>query len=71
MPSDWLLVPEAAAYARTSIDTVRTWIAKGMLPSSRPGRRRLVRKDDLDAFLQRDVQRERRGKRGGPAPEGA
>ena len=48
---EWLLIHEVAKIARVSPDTVRFWIKKGRLRSVRPGRRRLVRRDVLEAFL--------------------
>jgi excisionase family DNA binding protein len=48
---DLLLVDEVADIARVSVETVRYWIKQGKLPSIRPGRRRLVRRQDLEAFL--------------------
>jgi len=51
MPKLYLLLNEIAEETRTPLSTVRHWIATGKLPSVRPGRRRLVRRVDLDAFL--------------------
>jgi excisionase family DNA binding protein len=51
MPSPYLLLKEIAEETRTPLSTVRHWIATGKLPSVRPGRRRLVKRADLDAFL--------------------
>lgn len=48
---DLLLLDEAAAIARVSIETVRYWVKRGKLVSIRPGRRRLIRRQDLEAFL--------------------
>lgn len=48
---DLLLLVEVAEIARVSIETVRYWIKQGKLPSIRPGRRRLVRRADLETFL--------------------
>lgn len=52
-PSSYLLLSEAAELARVSIDTARYWVRTGKLASVRPGRRRLVRRDVLEAFLER------------------
>jgi len=46
-----LLIPEVAEYARTSIATVRHWIATGKLSSLKPGRRVMVRLGTLQKFL--------------------
>jgi len=51
MGSTYLLLEEIAEETRTPISTVRHWIAQGRLPSVRPGRRRLVKRSDLDAFM--------------------
>lgn len=51
-----LLIPEAAAYARASVPTVRDWIASGRLQAYRPGRRVLIRRSDLDAFIARGAK---------------
>ena len=50
-PGDLMFVEEVAAVARVSSETIRYWIKRGKLASSRPGRRRLIRRDDLEAFL--------------------
>lgn len=46
-----LTITEVASLTRAPIATVRHWIAVGKLRSLRPGRRRLVRRADLAAFL--------------------
>jgi excisionase family DNA binding protein len=46
-----LLISEVAAACRVSVATVRYWIQRGRLPSVRPGRRRMVRREDLAALL--------------------
>jgi excisionase family DNA binding protein len=46
-----LLLEEVAREARVSVSTVRFWIAAKKLPSVRPGRRRLVKRADLNVFL--------------------
>jgi excisionase family DNA binding protein len=51
MPGIYLLLEEIAEETRTPLSTVRHWIAQGKLPSVRPGRRRLVKRADLDAFM--------------------
>jgi len=50
-PGDWLLLEEAAAVARVSAETIRYWIKRGRLASVRPGRRRMIRRGELEAFL--------------------
>jgi excisionase family DNA binding protein len=51
MTSPFLLLTECAEHARVAVSTIRYWITTGKLRSVRPGRRRMVRRDDLDAFL--------------------
>ncbi len=51
MPSEFLFLEEVAAETRAALSTVRYWITTGKLPSVRPGRRRLVRRTDLERFL--------------------
>lgn len=57
--NDWLVLEEVATIARVSIETVRFWLRRPnrRLPSVRPGKRRLVRRSDLDAFLSATVSR--------------
>lgn len=49
---DLLLISEVAEIARVSAETVRFWIKQRRLASIRPGRRRLIRREALEAFLQ-------------------
>jgi len=63
MASELLLLVEAAERARVSVETLRFWIRTGRLASVRPGRRRMVRRDVLEAFLQRDSLAERKESR--------
>jgi len=58
--SELLLLVEAAELARVSVETLRFWIRTGKLASVRPGRRRMIRRDVLDAFLLRDSLAERK-----------
>jgi excisionase family DNA binding protein len=58
---DYLLLSEVAEIARTSVDSVRSWVRSGRLRSVKPGRRRLIRRDELERFLARDGLTERRG----------
>lgn len=51
---EWLLLDDVARETRASIDSVRSWIKAGVLPSSRPGKRRIVRRRDLEVFLKRN-----------------
>jgi excisionase family DNA binding protein len=69
MPNELLHLAEAAAEARVSISTMRHWLATGRLQSVRPGRRRMVRRVDLDAFLRSDIGRPVSDEREGFAAE--
>lgn len=51
MPYELLFMEEVARELRVAISTVRHWANTGRLPSVRPGRRRMVRRADLDAFV--------------------
>jgi excisionase family DNA binding protein len=48
---EFLLLDEVARECRASVASVRYWIASGRLRSVRPGRRRLVSRDDLERFI--------------------
>jgi len=52
-PEDyWLTIAEIAAELRVNPATVRLWIARGRLPATRPGQRKLlVRRSDVDRML--------------------
>ena len=55
---DFLTVAEVATRCRSSVRTVRRWIACDRIPIHRVGRRVLVAESDLGAFLsscRRDV----------------
>jgi excisionase family DNA binding protein len=52
-PEDpWLTLAEIAVELRVNPATVRLWIARGRLPATRPGQRKLlVRRSDVDRML--------------------
>jgi excisionase family DNA binding protein len=51
---EFLFLDEVMRLTRAeSISTVRHWLRTGKLASVRPGRRRLVRRSDLEQFLRR------------------
>jgi len=54
--SDYLFLPAVAEICGVSLDTVRHWIQSGSLPSVRPGRRRMVLRDELERFLARGAK---------------
>jgi excisionase family DNA binding protein len=70
MRHNLLYLTEVAAEARVSLFTVRHWVSMGKLPTGRPGRRRLVQREDFDAFLATDIGSPPKapGKPGGSAP---
>jgi excisionase family DNA binding protein len=51
-----LFLWEVARACRVSVSTVRHWVLTGKLASVRPGRRRMVRSADLEAFLRRGAR---------------
>jgi excisionase family DNA binding protein len=48
---EFQLLDEVARECRASVASVRYWIASGRLRSVRPGRRRLVSREDLERFI--------------------
>ena len=49
--SEFVFVEEIAHMCRVPASSVRYWLCTGKLASIRPGKRRLVRRDDLIRFL--------------------
>jgi excisionase family DNA binding protein len=47
----FMLVDEVAREARVSLSTVHHWLRTGRLDSTRPGRRRLVAREDFERFV--------------------
>jgi excisionase family DNA binding protein len=66
--SDLLFLDEVAALMRVPVSSVRYWIRKGRLVSLKPGRRVMVRREALDAFLARAERATRSA--GAVEPEG-
>lgn len=58
--TSYLFLSEVAELARVSVDTVRFWVRAGKLASVRPGRRRMVQRDVLEAFPLRGASVERK-----------
>jgi excisionase family DNA binding protein len=54
--SDFLFVEEVARMCRTPASSVRYWLCTGRLASVKPGKRRLIRRDDLERFLRESGQ---------------
>ncbi len=50
-PSPWLNAEQAAAYIAAPLSRIRKVTMTGELRSYADGRRRLYRRDDLDAFI--------------------
>lgn len=48
---DHLTTEQAAARAGVTAKTVRTWVESGDLPAARRGRRLVIRRADLEAYL--------------------
>jgi len=47
----FLTIAEVADVMRASISSVRAWVASGRLNTTRPGRRRLVPRTELQRFI--------------------
>jgi excisionase family DNA binding protein len=51
MPNELLFLEEVAELTRARLSCVRFWVRTGKLPSLRPGRRVMVRREALEKFL--------------------
>lgn len=60
--SPWMTLEEVADTSRASLTAVRRWIAQGDLYSIRPGKRRLVHREDLTHFLRGEGHKQEYGK---------
>jgi len=47
----WMDLPKAAAYASVPVKCIRRAISSGDLPFSRPGKKQIVDRKDLDNWL--------------------
>jgi len=47
----FMFISEVAQECRAPVGSVREWLRKGRLRSFRLGRRRMVRREDLERFL--------------------
>jgi excisionase family DNA binding protein len=56
-PDDRLTLTESALYTRQSVSTLKRAIRAGSLTSTKPSGRRLVRRADLDAWLDSGARR--------------
>jgi excisionase family DNA binding protein len=52
--TDWLTVEDIYEVLgrRVPMDTIRSWIRSKRLPAYKPGRAYLVKRDDLEKFIQ-------------------
>jgi excisionase family DNA binding protein len=52
--TDWLTVEDIYEHLgrRVPMDTIRSWIRTKRLPAYKPGRAYLVKREDLDKFIQ-------------------
>ena len=58
MSDEFIKLPAIAAYFGVPVSTVRQWVRSGRLPSIKPGKHRLVRKCDFEAFRSRNARGE-------------
>lgn len=56
MSGAFIKLPEIAVYFGVPVSTVRSWCARGLLPSIKPGRHRLVRLQDFEEFRSRNAR---------------
>ena len=56
MARTFLYLEEVARECRTSLSSVRVWISSGRLRATRPGRRLLISREDLELFLNSSVR---------------
>lgn len=50
--NEWMTLVEAANYSRLGLKAIRNFIYDGLLPSYKPRKFRLVKRQELDAFLE-------------------
>lgn len=67
MSRNFLYLEEVARECRTSLSSVRAWVASGRLRATRPGRRLLVAREDLDTLLNSSVRSPKPGQTDRPA----
>ena len=56
MPDEYVKLPVIAEYFGVPVSTVRSWCARGLLASIKPGRHRLVLKRDFERFRSRNAR---------------
>jgi excisionase family DNA binding protein len=59
MADEVMTMPEAAAYLKIHLATLKRWIREGVIPLAKIGRRVLVRKQAVDEALRQHEQRRR------------
>jgi excisionase family DNA binding protein len=59
MADEVMSMPEAAAYLKIHLATLKRWIREGVIPVAKIGRRVLVRKQAVDEALRQHEQRRR------------
>jgi excisionase family DNA binding protein len=57
MADEVMTMPEAAAYLKIHLATLKRWIQQGVIPVAKIGRRVLVRKQAVDEALRQHEQR--------------
>ena len=53
---EFIKLPVVAEYFGVPVSTVRQWVRSGRLPSIKPGRHRLVRRQDFELFRTRNAR---------------
>jgi excisionase family DNA binding protein len=48
----WLTVEDVSAELGVPVETVRSWIRNKKLPAYKPGKHYLIKREDLDKFLE-------------------
>jgi excisionase family DNA binding protein len=56
MPGGFIRLPIIAEYFGVPVSTVRHWVRSGRLPSVKPGRHRLVLREDFEQFRLRNAR---------------
>jgi excisionase family DNA binding protein len=59
MADEVMTMPEAAAYLKIHLATLKRWIREGVIPVAKISRRVLVRKQAVDEALRQHEQRRR------------
>jgi excisionase family DNA binding protein len=54
-PEEYLSIPEAAQYMRSSPNSVAMWLTQGRLIRTKVGRRTLITRSEIEEFMQRST----------------